>query len=82
MSLLSLFDCSDMILFMDKLQQLEDNTKKAIRLAISSVETDGDHHKAWTIDQILQTLAGEEYSNIVKKFEEENGVEWDYGVAP
>lgn len=66
---------------MDKLEQLENKRKEAIEIVLSAMATDGEHHKTWSLDQILQTLAGEEYSNFVKKFEEENGVDWDCGIA-
>lgn len=67
---------------MDKLEQLEDKRKEAIEIALTAMVNDGEHHKVWSLDQILQTLAGEEYSSIVKEFEKENGSTWDHGVQP
>ena len=39
--------------------------KRAIRLAVRFGGIDGDHHKAWVIDQMVRALAGAEYKRIV-----------------
>jgi hypothetical protein len=47
---------------------------------------DGDHHKAWALDQIARTLAGENYDAFVADVK--NGPDgpdtygYDVGVAP
>lgn len=47
---------------------------------------DGDHHKAWVIDQVVRTLTGDKYEQWVKdaKNGEEgpNTYDWDEGIAP
>lgn len=60
--------------------------QKAIELAVQYGGIDGDHHKAWVIDQIVRVLAGDNYETIVKEAKDgEDGpdtYEWDEGVAP
>ena len=53
----------------------------AINLAVRFGGIDGDHHKAWVIDQMVRALAGEEYENLVKDVC--GGIyDWDVGIAP
>lgn len=47
----------------------------AVRLATDYGWIDGDHHKAWVIDQMLRALLGDSYGEVV-------GVDWDEGIAP
>ena len=59
---------------------------EAIEIAVRYGGIDGDHHKAWVIDQILRILAGPEYDDIVRDaIDGEDGPEtydWDCGIAP
>lgn len=59
---------------------------KAICLAVQYGGIDGDHHKAWVIDQMVRILAGENYEKIVKEAcDGEDGpdtYDWDEGIAP
>ena len=47
---------------------------------------DGDHHKAWTIDQMVRALTGTKYEDWVKKTCEGEGgpdtYKWYEGIAP
>lgn len=47
---------------------------------------DGDHHKAWVIDQIARVLCGDDYEEWVANMKDgEDGpetYEWDVGVPP
>jgi hypothetical protein len=47
---------------------------------------DGEHHKAWVIDQVARILAGKEYEEWVAETKSgEDGpdtYEWDEGIAP
>lgn len=49
-------------------------------------QTDGDHHKAWVIDQTVRALTGDGYENFVRRQKQgDEGPEtydWDIGVAP
>lgn len=42
-----------------------DRIKAAIDMAVRYGQIDGDHHKAWVIDQMVQILAGDRYEAIV-----------------
>lgn len=58
----------------------------AIEFAVKFGGIDGDHHKAWVIDQMVRTLAGSQYSEIIAKAKAgEDGpatYEWNTGIAP
>lgn len=59
---------------------------EAIEIAVRYGSIDGDHHKAWVIDQMVRILAGDQYDAIVA--EAKSGVdgpetyEWNEGIAP
>lgn len=59
---------------------------KALDLARSYGGTDGDHHKAWVIDQIVRVLTGDGYAEFVRRARAgEDGPEtydWNVGIAP
>ncbi|MDE2107558.1 MAG: hypothetical protein KGL39_60760 [Patescibacteria group bacterium] len=58
----------------------------AIDLAVRFGGIEGDHHKAWVIDQMVRILAGKDYEEIVRRAKAgEDGPDtyrWDTGVAP
>lgn len=67
----------------------------ALRIASEDSQTDGAHHKAWAIDQMVRALLGqrpgydeptEEYRAWVREYcRGEDGpdtYEWDEGIAP
>lgn len=58
----------------------------AIVLAMKYGGIDGGHHKMWVIDQMVRTLVGERYQQLVSEYEAgEDGpetYEWDTGIAP
>ena len=59
---------------------------EAIDLAVRYGGIDGDHHKAWVIDQMVRALAGDSYGQIVAEAcDGEDGpatYEWKTGIAP
>lgn len=59
---------------------------KAIQIAVEFGSIDGDHHKAWVIDQMVRALAGTDYGSIIAaaKMGEDgpDTYEWDEGIAP
>lgn len=67
---------------------MEDKISKALELALRFGQTDGVHHKAWVIDQMIRALCGseEEYQKWVREYvgPDENGDtwQWDTGIAP
>ena len=60
----------------------------ALDTAMRYGQIDGDHHKAWVIDQMVRELLGcqEKYVIWVEEYERgEDGpqtYEWDSGIAP
>ena len=62
--------------------EMKDIINNAIDLAYQYAQIDGDHHKMWTIDQILRILLGNNYDNFVKEYEEDGEYAWDTGIAP
>jgi hypothetical protein len=58
----------------------------ALDLGIRWGVIDGGHHKMWTIDQMIRALLGDDYEQVIAKYNKENievGYgEWDKGIAP
>lgn len=69
-----------------ELEKKDKVINKALEIAFQYAQIDGDHHKAWVIDQIVRSLTGEDYTEWVKHYEydEETGDEytWSEGIAP
>ena len=63
-----------------------DRITLATDLALEFGQTDGDHHKAWVIDQMLRALTGDRYEAVIDEWcAGEDGPEtysWDEGIAP
>jgi hypothetical protein len=59
---------------------------RALECAISYGGIDGDHHKAWVIDQMIRWLTGDKYDSIVEDAcageDGPNTYSWDCGTAP
>ena len=59
---------------------------EALELARLYGGIDGDHHKAWVIDQMVRALTGDDYPAFVADAKDgENGpesYEWSEGIAP
>lgn len=61
---------------------MEKNVEEAVKIALQYGAIDGDHHKAWVIDQILRKLLGlKEYKKTINDWEEEDD-EWQVGIPP
>lgn len=60
--------------------------EQAIELAVRYGGIDEEHHKNWVIDQMVRTLAGERYEEIVRDAcngeDGPNTYKWDCGIAP
>jgi len=60
--------------------------ERAVELAIKYGGIDGDHHKAWVIDQMVRALTGANYKRIVKDAcageDGPNTYEWNEGTPP
>lgn len=60
--------------------------REAIEIAVRYGGIDGSHHKAWVIDQMVRTLAGDGYKRIVAEAKDgdegPDTYDWDEGIAP
>lgn len=60
--------------------------ESALSFAVQYGGIDGDHHKAWVIDQMVRALAGDDYTDLVAKAcAGEDGpdtFDWNVGIAP
>ena len=58
----------------------------ALTLALRYGGIEGDHHRAWTIDQMVRVLTGDGYAAWVVAAKEEDGdpdaYDWDEGTPP
>jgi hypothetical protein len=70
-------------------QEAETDTERvqlALELLAADGQVDGDHHKAWTIDQTVRILTGDGYDAWIAEYRDgEDGPEtyyWDEGIAP
>lgn len=70
--------------------QAENDTER-VQLTLELLErdgqVDGDHHKAWVIDQTVRILAGDRYEHFIAEYRSEDGdgepiYTWDEGIAP
>jgi hypothetical protein len=41
---------------------------------------DGDHHKAWLLDQLLRILLDKDYDKVLQEHTKE--YDWDVGIPP
>lgn len=55
---------------------MDTRIEKALELAIQYGRIDGDHHKAWVIDQMVRALTGCPMEK--KETKDCNGVDYDY----
>lgn len=66
--------------------ELATRIEKALETAFDYSQFDGDHHKAWAIDQMVRALTGEDYEKWVANFELDEATqdeyEWGTGIAP
>lgn len=72
----------------DRGERMKEKIERAIGIAVSYGQIDGDHHKTWVIDQMVRALLGsdDEYKKFIKEYcDGEDGEEtyyWDEGIAP
>lgn len=70
-------------------RQAETDTERvqlALELLARNGQVDGDHHKAWVIDQTVRILTGDGYQAWIERYRDgEDGPDtysWDEGIAP
>lgn len=65
---------------------LKSRIDEALNFIYSYGQTDGEHHKAWVIDQVVRALTREAYGKWVEEYCESDDpdgcYEWDEGIAP
>ena len=55
----------------------------ALEVAESYGQTDGAHHKAWVIDQMVLALTSRDYGDwVARAILRTGGSSWDTGIAP
>lgn len=66
--------------------ELKSAIDQALELIVQYGQTDGDHHKAWVLDQVTRVLTGADYEKFVADAcDGEDGpdtYDWDVGVPP
>lgn len=50
--------------------------KNLIDTILEALTTDGAHHKQWFLEEILRTVAKEQFNDIKDKYN------WEEGIAP
>lgn len=70
----------------------KENQEKALEEALKVLflysQFDGEHHKAWALDQVTRKITGENYEKFIEEYEEplsddpEDYYAWDAGIAP
>ena len=45
-------------------------------------QIDGEHHKAWCLDQIARVVCGNQYEDFIKNYCNDGEYRWDCGIAP
>lgn len=65
---------------------MKNRIDRALDLLIRYGQTDGEHHKAWVIDQAVRILTGRSYARVIRECcAGEDGpatYSWDEGIAP
>lgn len=70
---------------MKKCSPEQERIDKALEIAWQFSQIGGEHHKAWSIDQMVRALLGDGYEVWVEAYKHgEDGEywEWDEGIAP
>jgi hypothetical protein len=64
--------------------ELPDPVADALRVAERYGQTDGAHHKAWVIDQMVRALTGDGYEAWLAEYRIHPSGDacWDEGIAP
>jgi len=75
-----------MIVERDDPESDAERVQLALQMVAADGQVDGDHHKAWVIDQVVRTLTGDGYNEWVRVYcDGEDGpatYSWDVGIAP
>ena len=71
---------------LNMLKEKDKQIEEVLNLIFEFGQIDGDHHKAWVIDQIVKILTKDKYDEWVRNYvyDEETGdtYSWYKGIAP
>ena len=59
-----------------------ENVKEALDTICSFGQIQGDHHRAWVIDQVTRKLLGDQYNAWVEAMKADGEYSYDEGIAP
>jgi len=69
----------------NELDQEIDRLSAKVKLAQETILIfggfEGNHHRAWVLDQALRALAGDSYDALIAQ-RRKDGYDWDEGIAP
>lgn len=62
---------------------IAERVETAVRTLYEYDWVDGDHHKAWVLDQVMRNLLGSQYEGFVRDYNRAVGYsDWETGIAP
>ena len=64
------------------LEELRGRVKRALEVAWGAGQVDGDHHKAWVIDQMVHHLLDSGYDAYIAEYTKGGSYTWDKGIPP
>lgn len=71
---------------LELLNKQEKQISQALETAFDYGQSDGEHHKAWVIDQMVRALTGKKYDKWINDYmydeETRDSYTWDKGIAP
>jgi len=59
-----------------------EQTRAVRHLLLAYGQIEGDHHRAWVIDQALRILAGARYEQVIAAYNNDGEYSWGLGIAP
>lgn len=79
-------DVEEIETVLNMLKEKDKQIEEVLNLIFEFGQIDGDHHKAWVIDQIVKILTKDKYDEWVRNYvyDEETGdtYSWYKGIAP
>jgi hypothetical protein len=63
-------------------KELRDRIQAVMDFLWEVGQVEGDHHKAYVIDNVVRLLLAKGYDEWVKHYEDQGQNVWDIGVAP
>lgn len=80
------FNALDVDVLLYALDEAQNRQDQALEVIHRYGGIEGDHHRAWVIDQTVRTLTGDEYEKWVAEHcdgeDGPNTYDWDVGIPP